>query len=224
MFPFSSSLTRRLASLHRIARGSLLRLHRYHQDVPTSHRPSRSTHSSFVRRYHALLRHVRKRGVAVDRLLVGTHAGASILFLRPRSWRPAGSPRFLGSPFANMLCSSTPADRTRQALTTRPILPSRSFDPVGSAISHISRLNHTACSLAVYASWLGLLRSTPRKTRYPLAANLGRAGLEPAGLHSKVSLSNVTSHHFDPPSPSFAWRTERRDGGLGRGAEVLSTR
>ena len=30
---------------------------------------------------------------------------------------------------------------------------------VGSAISHISRLNHTACSLAVYASQLGLLRS-----------------------------------------------------------------
>jgi hypothetical protein len=52
---------------------------------------------------------------------------------------------------------------------------------------------------------------TPRKTRFPLAANLGGAGLESAGLLSKVSLCNVTSHHFDPPSPSFAWRTNRRD-------------
>jgi hypothetical protein len=84
-------------------------------------------------------------------------------------------------------------------------------DSVGSAIGHISRLNHTACSLAVYASQLGLLRSTPRKTRYPLTATLGGAGLEPAGLHSKVSLRNVTSHHVDPPSPSFAWRSKRRD-------------
>jgi hypothetical protein len=65
MFPFNSSLTRRLASLHRIARGSLLRLPRYHQGVPTSCRPFRPTHFSFVWRYHALLRLKRKRGVAV---------------------------------------------------------------------------------------------------------------------------------------------------------------
>jgi hypothetical protein len=35
----------------------------------------------------------------------------------------------------------------------------RAADDVGSAFSRISRLNHTACSLAVYASRLGLLRS-----------------------------------------------------------------
>ena len=45
---------------------------------------------------------------------------------------------------------------------------------------------------------------TPRKTRYPLTATLRGAGFEPAGLLPKDSLSNVTSHHFDPPSPSFA--------------------
>jgi hypothetical protein len=69
--------------------------------------------------------------------------------------------------------------------------------------------------------------STPRKTRYPLAANLGGAGLEPAGLHSKVSLGNVTSHHFDPPSPSFAWRTgghaAARVGGAPEGRDRRST-
>src|SRR6266498_1701708 len=41
MFPFNSSVTRPLASLHRIARGSVLRLPRYYQGAPTSHRPSR---------------------------------------------------------------------------------------------------------------------------------------------------------------------------------------
>jgi len=35
----------------------------------------------------------------------------------------------------------------------------RSVDNVGSAIGHLSRLNHTACSLTVYTSPLGLLRS-----------------------------------------------------------------
>jgi hypothetical protein len=45
VFPRSSSVGRRLASLHRIARGSLLRLPRYHQGAPTSCRPSRPTRS-----------------------------------------------------------------------------------------------------------------------------------------------------------------------------------
>ena len=40
------------------------------------------------------------------------------------SWRRAGSPRFLGNPFAHMPCSSTPADRIRQAIATHPMLPS----------------------------------------------------------------------------------------------------
>jgi hypothetical protein len=61
----------------------------------------------------------------------------------------------------------------------------------------------------VYASQLGLFRSTPRKT-YPLTATPGGAGFEPAGLRSKVSLRNLTSHHVVPPLPSFAWRTNRR--------------
>ena len=39
MFPLNGSVTRRLASLHRIPRGSVLRLPRYHQDAPTSRRP-----------------------------------------------------------------------------------------------------------------------------------------------------------------------------------------
>jgi hypothetical protein len=211
MFPLSSSLTRRLASLHRIVRGSLLRLPRYHQGVPTSCRPFRPTHCSFVWRYHALLRLMRKRGVAVCRLLVGTApVPQSSSFARARGDK-TGSPRFLGSPFANMLCSSTPADGCAKATNDASDVAFRSVDNVGSAIGHLSRLNHTACSLAVYASRLGLLRSHHARLASRWRPTLAGAGLEPAGLLSKVSLGNVTSHHFDPPSPSFAWRTNRRD-------------
>jgi hypothetical protein len=41
-------------------------------------------------------------------------AGASILCLRLTLVETTGSPRFRGNPFANMPCSSTPADRMRQ--------------------------------------------------------------------------------------------------------------
>jgi hypothetical protein len=124
MFPFNSSLTRRLASLHRIARGSLLRLPRYHQGVPTSYPPFRPTH--FLLRL-AIPRTAAAREEAGSCRLPAPRrncAGASILFLRPRSWRRAGSPRFLGNPFPNMLCSSTPADRMHPATSTHSVLPS----------------------------------------------------------------------------------------------------
>src|SRR5258708_8314116 len=108
MFPISSSLTRRLASLRRIARDSLLRLPRYHQGVPTSCRPFRPTHFSFVWRYHALLRLMSKRGVAVCRLLVGTAPVPQSSSFAPARGGNAGSPTFLGNPFPNRLCPPTP--------------------------------------------------------------------------------------------------------------------
>src|SRR5207244_11332486 len=123
-------------------------------------------------------------------------AGASILCLRLTLVETAGSPRFLGNPFANMLCSPTPADCMHQAPCDARDVAFRAADDVGSAFSHVSRLNHTACSLAVYASQLGLLRSTPRKTRFPLAANLGGAGLSPAGLLQEGSTTCFNSPLF----------------------------
>ena len=87
-------------------------------------------------------------------------------------------------------------------------------DSVGSAFWHLSRLNHTAYSLAVYASQLGFLRIDTTQDSLPADGHSCRAGLEPAGLRSKVSLRNVTSYYVDPPSPSFAWRTSRRDARL----------
>jgi len=153
---------------------------------------------------------MRKWGVAVCRLLIGTApVPQSSSFVHARGDK-AGSPRFLGNPFANMLCSSTPADRMRPATTTHSVMPS-----VRLTTSLRDRSPFEAQSHSLFARCLRFAARitpiTPRKTRFPLAANLGGAGLEPAGLLSKVSLGNVTSHHFDPPSPSFAWRTGRRD-------------
>jgi len=210
VFPFSSSVSRRLASLHRIARGSLLRLPRYHQGAPTSCRPSRQTP---FRSSGDATHHCGARGSG-ESLLAG-----SLSELR-RCLNPLPSSALVeigrisqvpGQPLREHALLFDPGGPAASGHCDASDIAFPSVDSVGSAFRHLSRLNHTACSLAVYASQLGLLRLTPRKTHYPLTATLGGAGLEPAGLHSKVSLRNITSHHVDPPSPSFAWRSNRRD-------------
>ena len=161
MFPLNGSVTRRLASLHRIPRGSVLRLRRYYQGAPTPAVLPASL--PFVRQ--AVPRTAASReaaGSRCDRLLVGTAPVPHSSAFGSHSWRHAGSPRFLGNPFAHMPCSSTPADPAHQASKMYGILPSAPVDGVGSAVSHISRLNHTACALAVYASRPGSLRHRAR--------------------------------------------------------------
>ena len=59
--------------------------------------------------------------------------------------------------------------------------------------------DHTACDLAVYASPLRL--PPRRKTRFRLAATLGRSGLQPAGSVRKVSETPLVisdSRHLVP--------------------------
>ena len=81
-----------------------------------------------------------------------------------------------------------PALRPRRDRRARPLprvdVAFRHIDGVGSHDTLISRLNHTARTLAVYASQG---RPPPRKTRFRLAGHPFRAGLEPAGSHRKVS-------------------------------------
>ena len=101
-------------------------------------------------------------GSCCYRLLFGTAPVPQSSPFGSHSWRHAGSPRFLGNPFAHMPCSSTPADRMRQAVRDTPDIAFRSVDGVGSAFSHVSRLNDTACALAVYASRFGLLQYRAR--------------------------------------------------------------
>ena len=156
LFPCDRSVTRHLASLDRIARvhfsgfTGTIKVLRLPAVLPGL--------LSFVRapvpRTPAC---VRRRGVAVS----GSSSELHRCLNPPPSLalvEIAGSPRFLGNPFALMPCSSTPADRAHPATNDAPNTAFRTVDNVGSTISHLSRLNHTACSLAVYASQLGLLR------------------------------------------------------------------
>ena len=140
------------------------------------------------------------------------HAGASILCLRLPLVETTGSPRFPGNPFANMPCSSTPADHMHQALCDARDVAFRAADDVGSAFSHVSRLNHTAYSLAVYASQLGLLRSNTTQDSLPAGGQPWRGRtltcwVASGGFHSVLQLTSF------PPPRSFAWRTSRRAAG-----------
>ena len=101
-----------------------------------------------------------------------------------KSVETAGSPTFLGNP----LCSC-PALRPRQ---DRRIRPSRC---VGAAPAmstakapawQLSRLNHTASALAVYASQTGSPRYHARLAPGCWPSSSGRDCL-PAGFHRKVS-------------------------------------
>jgi len=175
-------------------------------DFPSSI-PARSL--SFADRYHARLLVARQRGVAVGRLLVGTDAGASILCLRLALVETTGSPRFLGNPFANMPCSSTPADRIRQASKTYPMLPSaRLTASAPRSVTFRGSITQPVHSLSTLRS-SDYSDRTPRKTRFPLAANLVGAGLSPAGLLQEVSTLCFNSHRF--PLLEASWRTNRRD-------------
>ena len=152
-------MIRHSAFLHWLPRATVRQLHRYYQSAPTSCRPSRPTHFSFVWRYHAPLRRMRKRRVAVCRLLIGiAPVPQSSSFARAR-----GDEQDLPGSWAapSRTCSALRPRRTGCAKATNDAsdVAFRSVDNVGSAIGHLSRLNHTACSLAVYASRLGLLRS-----------------------------------------------------------------
>jgi len=76
---------------------------------------------------------------------------------------------------------------------------------VGARGYYLSRLNHAACTLPVYASQRGSLRhhATLGSGWWPTSA--GR-GWFPAGPRRKVSEITLTSL---PPFPGFAWRTRK---------------
>jgi hypothetical protein len=73
-----------------------------------------------------------------------------------------------------------PGGPPRQALCDASVLPS-AFLRASAPTTDISRLNPTACTLAVYASRPGLPQDS-RKTRFRLVASLLRTGLSPAGF------------------------------------------
>lgn len=61
------------------------------------------------------------------------------------------SPKFLGNPYSHLPCSQTPAGPLRQAIQRIGAVPALQTAKT-PAFSYISRLNHTAFAIAVYAS------------------------------------------------------------------------
>src|SRR5438094_5074126 len=83
----------------------------------------------------------------------------------------------------------------------------RAADGVGSAFSHLSRLNHTACSLAVYASQLGLLRSNTTQDSLPAGGQPWRGrtltcGVSSGGFHSVLQLTSFPPPRSFPGAPA----------------------
>ena len=114
--------------------------------------------------------------VGLGRLLPG-FPGAGINFSgRRRASQVPGEPPCVHA----LLFDPGGTDRSRPYSPARAAF--RHLKNVGSRNAVISRLNHTACTLAVYAS--PRRRRLRRKTRFRLVANLCRAGLPPAGLHT----------------------------------------
>ena len=195
MLPFSSSVSRHSASLRRIARGSLLRHRRYCQSAPTSCRPSRVVSFPHWRG----TTHCCASPGSGELLFAGS---SSVLH---RCLNPLPATRSRGDGWISQvpwqpLLRTCPALRPRRTECIRPLraldVAFRALHDVGSAFRPLSRLNHTACSLAVYASQLGLLRQTPRKTRFPLTATPRGTGLSPARLLQEVSTLRFNSHRF----------------------------
>ena len=130
--------------------------------------------------------------------------------LSPRAWtfgwgsplplldvETAGSPRFLGS-----LSRVCPALRPRPDLGALPyrrssaaLVYARTKAPADSSLS---RLNHTASALPVYASQSGSPQTTQHSVR--LLARLCRVGLSPTGINVRFR-RDVTS--WLPPCPGF---------------------
>ena len=208
MFPLDGSVIRRLASLHRLRAGY------------------RSPASSVLSRRSDFLPPIPRR--FVSSLRGTTHlcawpgsgellfAGSSSVLRRCLNPLPAFRSRGDGwisqvpwQPLlANMPCSSTPADRVHQASSMPSMLPSVCFTTSAPHLGPFRGLSHTACSLAVYASQLGLLRHTPRKTRFPLTATLSGTGFSPARLLRRFPLCD--SNHIVSSSSRLPWRTEWR--------------
>jgi len=153
----------------RVPSGRVPRLRRYYQGATTPCRPSRRTSFSFVWRYHGCTR------------LSLPHAG-ECRHVRAWSWSPGSSGRELpwrrqdlpcswGTPNVPLPCSPTPADRPHQALAMRRHGPHS--DHKEGYRNAFSRLNHTALTLAVYASPDG---SPHRDARLASGCWLGSTG------------------------------------------------
>jgi len=159
--------------------------------------PFRRASWCFAWRYHALRRSVRsQRPRTHDR---GPGVGHPVSPAGLGAWRGPGRPKFLGNPGVPLPSSPTPAGPSTPCPGGVPLLPPLCQRRRLRRVV-LSRLNHTALALAVYASSGGL--PTPgRKTRFRLLARLYRVGLVTHRVPTK-GFQGVIVTSF-PPLPSF---------------------
>lgn len=101
-----------------------------------------------------------------------------------RQWKRQDLLRSWGTPIVLLPCSPTPVGPTHQAIRGAGTAPAVSTTKAPAFV--LSRLNHTASALAVYASQAGSPRHHARLASGCWPSSSGRAWL-PAGFHRKVS-------------------------------------
>ena len=172
MFPSNGLITRRPASLPRVQVGasspaSTVLSGRY-DFLP----PVPPHFVSFAWRYHPSARVSPARGRALP------WAGLLELvtrYLRPGigQWRRQDLLRSWGTPIVLLPCSSTPVGPTHQAMQCIGVAPAVSTAKAPAFV--LSRLNHTASALAVYASQARLPRHHARLASGCWPDSFGRA-------------------------------------------------
>jgi len=107
-----------------------------------------------------------------------------------------------GGPPVSMPCSSTPVGPVMPGQLSTPVLPSGFTTPSAPTTMGLSRLNDTACSLAVYASQHGSPRDHARLASGCWPALPG--GVEyPLGPAVRFLRSQL-AHNRSPPYPGFS--------------------
>jgi hypothetical protein len=146
-------------------------------------------------------------GSCRSRLLFGSTPVPQSSAFDSLSWRRQDLPGSSATPLRT--CPALRPRRTGCAKATNdaPDVAFRSVDDVGSTIGHISRLNHTACSLAVYASRLGLLRSDTTQDSLPTGGQPCWGGtltrwVASGGFHSVLQLTSFPPPRGFPGAPT----------------------
>ena len=209
MFPLNGSVTRRLASLHRIPRGSVLRLPRYHQDAPTSRRPFRTA------RFRSL------RGTTD---CCASRGGGELLFAGPsselrRCLNPPPSTRTRGDdgisqvprqPFCEHALLFDPGgpDAPRP-LTTHPILPSAQLK--ASAPRSVTFRGSITRPVRSLSTLRGSDYSEKHRARLATQWRPTLLGQDSHLLGCIRRFPLCASTHIVFPSSKLSWRTSRRD-------------
>ena len=198
IFPSASSISRSAASLRRVPRGEFPGFAGTYQPTPTSRPPSRLTSSPSLGTTTA-------SPSSLPRSRTIPRGPGPLLSRRPRrliTVERTRYPRFLGDPCVHAPLFD-PGGPPAPGHYRAGDVVFRTVNDVDSAYRVLSRLNHAACTLSVYASQPG----SP-----PVCATLD-SGWWPAltGQDSHLlgrveGFRHVYPSTWLPPSPGFAWR------------------